>query len=215
MTSDYPELAHWVAAGRRVVHESDTKALLARAGIAIPARNPDDGTCVVKLSSDRFPHKSEHGLVRLGVPAALAPQIIAELGAHDPTGVVLVEEMIQDGVAEWIVGCRHDPTFGPVIVLGPGGVLVELLDTTHVRLAPLDHATARRALIMHEPALSLLSGFRGRRCADITALVDLIVRLSNFFFEHADQIEEIEVNPVIVRPVGHGAVAADALMTLR
>ena len=215
MSADYPELARWAAAGRRVIHERDTKILLARAGVAIPAEAPAQGACVVKLSSDRFAHKTEHGLVRLNVPVAQAPAVMAELEAYDPDGMVLVEEMISDGVAEWIVGCRHDPTFGPVVVMGPGGILVELLDAACVRLAPLAPHAALQAIARHSPAAKMLNGMRGRPAGDVTALVDLVVRLSAFFAEHADRIHEIEVNPVIVRPAGRGVVAADALMTLR
>ena len=68
-------LGRWVAAGRSVVHEHDTKALLAEAGIAVPRRDPAAGPCVVKIASDRYPHKTEHGLVRLGVPVAEAAAI--------------------------------------------------------------------------------------------------------------------------------------------
>ena len=119
-----------------------------------------------------------------------------------------------DGVAEWIVGCRHDTTFGPVVVVGAGGILVELFDEAKVRLAPTDLATARRAIASQRGA-RLLAGIRGKPAGDLEALAALVVSLSTFFAAHAESIAEIEINPVIVRPVGRGAVAADALITLR
>ncbi len=207
-------LSTWIAAGRTIVHEADTKALLAQAGITIPRRDPADGICAVKIASDRYPHKTEHGLVRTGIPAAKAPAVAAELATRVPDGVRLIEEMVTDGVAEWIVGCRHDPTFGPVVVVGSGGVLVELLDESKVRLAPTDAATARRAITTQRGA-RVLEGIRGKPPGDLNALAELVARLSQFFADNADTIEEIEMNPVIVRPAGLGAVAADALIRLR
>ncbi len=207
------ELAGWRAGGRTVVHELDTKAMLTRAGVTVPRRDPDAGLCAVKVASDLHPHKTEHGLVRIGVPASEARAVAAELVARVPAGEMLVEEMVSDGVAEWIVGCRHDPTFGPVVVIGAGGILVELLDEAKVRLAPVDEATARRA-IERQRGARVLAGVRGKPAGDLDALAMLVARLSAFFVEHAGHIEEIEVNPVIVRPAGRGAVAADALMKL-
>jgi succinyl-CoA synthetase beta subunit len=208
------QLSAWRARGRRVVHEADTKRMLAAIGVQVPARNPGSGPCVVKLASDLFPHKTEHGLVRLNVAAADTDGVAAEMLARDPDGEALIEEMVGDSVCEWIVGCRRDPTFGPVVVVGAGGILVELLDAAKVRLAPAD-AGAARAAIMRQPSAKLLAGLRGKPAADVDALVDLVVRLSRFFADHLDEIEEIEINPVMVLPCGRGAVAADALMILR
>ena len=207
-------LASWVAAGRTTVHELDAKALLATAGIAIPHRNPTSGATVVKIASDQYPHKTEHGLVRVGVAACDAQAVADELAAKISSGEKLIEEMITDGVAEWIVGCRHDATFGPIVVVGVGGILVELLDEVKIRLAPVDLATARRA-IQSQRGARILEGLRGKPPGDLEALAALVVRLSQIFAEHADIIDEIEVNPVIVRPVGKGAVVADALMKLK
>lgn len=207
-------LRDWIAAGRTVVHEADTKMLLAQAGIAVPRRDPAEGLCAVKIAADAYPHKTEHGLVRVGVPAAHAQAVADEMARRAPEGVRLIEEMVADGVAEWIIGCRHDPTFGPVVVVGAGGVLVELLDEFKVRLAPTDLATARRAITTQRGA-RVLEGIRGKPAGDVEALAELVSRLSQFFACHADTIEEIEMNPVIVRPAGLGAVAADALIRLR
>lgn len=214
MRTSNGQLIQWTSERRTVVHEADTKDLLAQAGIPIPRRNPQSGACVVKLCSDRYPHKSEHGLVKLNVPAAQTDAVGAEMRSRDTAGVLLVEEMIADGIAEWIVGCRHDSTFGPIVVVGVGGVLVELLNEVKVRLAPTDFATALAA-IQSQRAGKALAGLRGNPSGDIKALATIVSTASNFFSIHSELIEQMEINPVIVRPAGQGAVAADALMILR
>jgi acetate---CoA ligase (ADP-forming) subunit beta len=214
MRSAAAKLLEWVHAGRTVVHEADSKTLLGEAGVALPRRDPKSGACVVKLCSDKYPHKTEHGLVELNVPAAQIGEVAAVLSARAGDGVLIVEEMIEDGVAEWIVGCRHDATFGPITVIGAGGIFVELINEAKARLAPVDAATASRA-IRSQRASKLLMGARGRPKGDIDALIGVVTAVSAFFAEHAGLIHQIEINPVIVRPVGQGAVAADALMVLR
>lgn len=208
------QLGAWRSGGRRVVHEADTKRLLQSAGIRVPMRDPGQGACVVKLASDLFPHKTDHGLVKLNVAATDARALAEAMLAHDPEGEALVEEMVSGTVCEWIVGCRQDPTFGPVIVVGAGGILVELLDAAKVRLAPTDDAGARSA-ITRQTAAKLLGGLRGKPEGDLDALVDLVVSLSHFFADNADDIAEIEINPAMVLPKGQGVVAADALMILK
>jgi succinyl-CoA synthetase beta subunit len=206
-------LSAWARAGRSVVHEADCKALLGEAGVALPRRDPASGECVVKLCSDAYPHKTEHGLVKLNVPVAQAHAVAATLRARDPAGVLIVEEMIVDGVAEWIVGCRHDATFGPITVIGAGGIFVELINEAKARLAPVDAATAALA-IRSQRACKVLEGARGKPRGDIDGLIRIVTTVSAFFAEHARIIQQIEINPVIVRPAGKGAVVADALMLL-
>lgn len=207
-------LEGWVRQGRRVVHEADSKDLLAQIGVPLPARDPADGKVVVKLCHDDFAHKSDHGLVRLGLDPSEAADVAAEMVARVPGGIALVEAMEMDAEVEWIVGCKNDDTFGPIVLAGPGGVLVELLDAGEIRLAP---ATTDTALDMlgRGAGARLLEGMRGAPAADRAALADMISRISVFFAEHADLISEIEINPVMVRADGKGLVAADALLVLR
>jgi acetate---CoA ligase (ADP-forming) subunit beta len=208
------QLEAWRRAGRRIVHEADTKSVLASAGIPVPRQGRGTGPFAVKLSSDRFPHKTDHGLVALNVTSSNLDACIKRLKAADPDGRVLVEEMVGGGLVEWIVGCKHDQTFGPIVLAGPGGVFVELLNQVEIRLAPTQPKIAL-GMIKQGHGARLLQGLRGKPPADETALCDIIVRLSQFFAQHADLIEEIEINPVIVRKSGEGAVAADALLVLR
>ena len=121
---------------------------------------------------------------------------------------------MEDGsVAEWIIGCKRDDTFGPIVLAGPGGILVELIDTAEIRLAPAKPQTAE-SMVRSGPGARMLAGLRGAEPADRGGLADLISRISVFFAENADLISEIEINPVMVRADGKGLVAADALIVL-
>jgi len=208
------QLEDWLRAGRSIVHEADTKKILGAVGIPIPRQDRRCGRFAVKLSSDRFPHKTEHCLVELNVTTSGLDASIKRLQAFDPDAQVLVEEMVEGGLGEWIVGCKHDKTFGPIVLAGPGGIFVELLNQVEIRLAPTQPKVAL-GMVRQGHGAKLLTGLRGKQSADEIALCDIIVRLSQFFAQHEDLIEEIEVNPVIVRKNGDGAVAADALLVLR
>tara|TARA_E500000318_G_scaffold78156_1_gene73085 strand:+ start:44709 stop:45380 length:672 start_codon:yes stop_codon:yes gene_type:complete len=206
-------LENWRRAGRRVVHEADAKDLLQRIGVPVPTREPFEGRCVAKLCHDDYPHKSDHGLVRLGLSPQEAGQAAAEMAARIPGGTPLVEAMENDAVAEWIIGCKRDDTFGPIVLAGPGGILVELIDAAEIRLAPTEQQTAE-AMLHSGPAARLLEGLRGGEPADRDALAQLISRVSVFFAENVDLISEIEINPVMVRADNKGLIAADALIVL-
>lgn len=206
-------LENWQRAGRKVVHEADSKDLLQRIGVPVPKRDPVEGRCVAKLCHDDYPHKSDHDLVRLGLSPEEAKQAAADMAERFAGGTALIEEMEEDSVAEWIIGCKRDDTFGPIVLAGPGGILVELIDAAEIRLAPAGPQTAE-TMVNSGPGARLLSGLRGAKPADRGALADLISRISVFFAEYADLISEIEINPVMVRADGKGLVAADALIVL-
>src|SRR5690606_8842343 len=125
---------------------------------------------------------------------------------------VLVAEMITDGV-EMLVGITRDPVFGPTVALGLGGVQAELLRDVTYRVAPFDEETAREMLDELRGS-RLLTGFRNRAVADVDALVAAVASLSHAAWAHRERLVELDVNPLFVRPRGHGVVAADALMVL-
>ena len=116
-------------------------------------------------------------------------------------------------MAEWIVGCKRDATFGPIILAGPGSILVALIDAAEILLAPSGPQTAER-MLSSGPGDRLLMGLRGAEPADRGALAGLISRISVFFAGNADLISEIEINLVMVRADGKGLVAVDALIVL-
>ncbi len=174
---------------------------------------------VLKIVSPHILHKSEAGGIRLnlGDPVAVTAayrQLMQKAAATNP-GVylegVLVEAMAPQGY-EVIVGMRRDPQFGPLIMFGLGGIYVELLTDVSFRVAPLNRAEAL-AMIHETKAGRLLSGIRGHETADINAVVDCILRLSQLALDFP-QIEEVEVNPLLVLAQGQGAVALDGRIIL-
>jgi acetyltransferase len=109
---------------------------------------------------------------------------------------------------EAIVGLRNDPLYGPLLLIGSGGVLVELTKDVGLRLLPVTPDDVS-ATIDGLKLKTLLAGFRGRPAADRAALEKTALALSQFFLDHRAKIEDIEINPLIVRPGEHGAVAVD------
>jgi acetyltransferase len=174
---------------------------------------------VLKIVSPDILHKSESGGIALNLPHAAAVQaayrhIMERAAAAAPearlTGV-LVQKMAPPG-HEVIVGVRRDPQFGPLLMFGLGGIYVELLTDVSFRVAPISRAEAR-AMIAETKAGRLLAGLRGQPPADIEAVVDCLVRLSQLALDFP-QIEEVEVNPLRVLPQGEGALALDARLIL-
>ena len=208
-----------------VLSEREAKGLLARAGIPVPpgelVRSPDEaaaaagriGTPVaVKAVGRGLAHKSERGAVRLGLEARA--EIEAAARTLLPLGDgLLVERMVGDGVAEVIVGVSRDPQVGLVLVVGSGGVLAELAGDRVVLLAPASREEIETAL-SELKAAALVDGFRGRPAGDRAALVDTVLAVQRFALDRADRLIELDVNPLIVRPAGHGVAAADALLRL-
>ena len=120
----------------------------------------------------------------------------------------LVARMIEGGV-ETVIGIKRDPVFGPVVLFGLGGVYVEVLKDVTLRLAPIDHATAKE-MIRAIKGYPLLAGARGKPPADLDALADALVAMSQFGAAHADRVTSVEINPFIALP--KGGVAVDALI---
>jgi acyl-CoA synthetase (NDP forming) len=174
----------------------------------------------LKVQSVSLPHKTEAGAVALNVPAAGAAEayqrIVASAKKHAPGAVidgVLVQPMAAPG-RELILGIKADPQWGPLLMVGLGGVMVEALGNVALAPVPLDHAAARR-LIGEIGGAQVLGPFRGAPRSDIEALADLIVRLSLFAADHAADIAEIDLNPVIVHAQGAGVSVIDALIIKR
>jgi acetyltransferase len=112
---------------------------------------------------------------------------------------------------EVILGLLRDPDFGPVVVFGSGGILVEVLEDSALRLPPLSHEEALE-MIHGTRGVRLLRGFRGRAPADLDALADALVRLSQLAVDLGDLIAALDINPLIVLPRGQGVRAVDALV---
>ncbi|MFD5824444.1 acetate--CoA ligase family protein [Lentzea sp. NPDC060358] len=159
------------------------------------------------LKADWLAHKSEHDAVRIDVtdPAAAFAEMHARLGP----GTYVLEEMdTRRDVVELIIGARRDRSFGPVVLVGAGGIHAELFGDTAVELAPVTAATAR-AMVERLVCAPLLSGWRGAPAADIGALAEVIARISETIAARPD-LAEVELNPVRVGP--DGVLAVDALV---
>ena len=175
---------------------------------------------VLKVQSSDLPHKTEAGGVRLNLGDAEAVRaaydaMMRDVLAYAPAARidgVLVQKMAPKG-HELVIGMVNDPTFGPIMMVGSGGVTVELFgDVTHSP-APVDQAEALRMLYRLR-GIRLLTGFRGAAAIDLAPVTALIERLSQAAIAHADRITELELNPVIVHGDGSGVTVADALVTL-
>jgi len=168
----------------------------------------------LKIVSSDISHKTEAGGVMLGLktPAdvvAAAKTLAARAKKHNRKARIdgfLVQEMV-DGV-EVLLGARNDALYGPLLVVGSGGVLVELARDVALRLLPASSADVK-AMIDGLKLKTQLKGFRGRPPADAAALVKAAVGLAKFFVDHRDVLADIEINPLIVRAKGEGAVAVD------
>jgi succinyl-CoA synthetase beta subunit len=164
------------------------------------------------------PHKTEAGGVKLGVTketlAAAAKQVIDNAKKHVPGANidgVLVSEMAAG--LETLIGVINDPSFGPVVALGLGGVFTEVLKDVTYRVAPFGIETARD-MISELRAAKLFEGYRGKPAADKEALAKALVAVSSMAVALAPRLKELDINPVFVGPVGEGVVAADALIVL-
>jgi acetate---CoA ligase (ADP-forming) len=175
------------------------------------------GPVAVKIAAPI--HKTDVGGIELGletpeeVAVAIerirAALIAADLGEHASS--FLVQEMVGDGI-EMVVGVTHDPSFGPIVMAGMGGTLVELIRDVSMRITPLTDQDVRDMLIDLRMA-PLLTGYRGSPPADVKALKNLLYRI-NALVEDVPEVAELDLNPVFVRPDGEGVLAVDVRMKL-
>ncbi len=167
----------------------------------------------MKVISPKISHKSDRGGVALNITGASAAEnafeALRKLGGKDCPGV-LMQEMVSGGV-EIILGAKRDPAFGPVVLVGPGGIYVEILKENAIRVAPISRYEAEE-MISELKASAILRGARGKKALDVKALVDALLRLSQLMIDFPE-IEGIDINPVIVRE--KGAVVVDARISLK
>jgi acyl-CoA synthetase (NDP forming) len=189
------------------------------AGEAVRAARELGFPVALKVESPDLPHKTEAGVIRLDLRDEAAVEdafgaVMMNAKKAAPAGrisSVLVQPMIPRGV-EVMVGGRIDPQFGPLVVAGLGGVLVEALGDTSVALAPVG-ADAARKMLDSLKGRKLLDGFRGSEPVDIGRLADTIARISEFLVDNASAVAELDVNPLIC--AGSRIVAVDALIVRR
>ncbi|MFC8505026.1 acetate--CoA ligase family protein [Streptomyces sp. NPDC057411] len=203
------------AYGIRVPREQ----LVTSAAAAVRAAGLVGYPVVMKASGAQLAHKTELGLVKVGLTSA--SQIrdtyreltdIARYEGIDLDGI-LVCQMVPRGV-EMVVGVTRDPLFGPTVTVGLGGVLVEVLNDAAVRVPPFGEREARD-MLDELRGRALLDGVRGAPPADVDALVEVVLRVQRMALELDGELAELDINPLMVLPRGQGAVALDALAVCR
>ena len=216
--------------GRTVLTEYEAKKLLKKAGIPIVAtelaKTQKEAVSLsqkigfpvaLKIVSPDVVHKSDSGGVKLNIGSvsqvkSAYSEMMKTISQKYPDAViqgVTVQKMARPGV-EVIVGSSKDPQFGPVIMFGLGGIFVEVLKDVSFRVVPVRRRDADE-MLKEIKGYSLLQGYRGKDPSDTAALVEIILKLSQFMEEN-QQVKELELNPVFA--YAKGALAVDARMIL-
>ncbi|MFG2379623.1 acetate--CoA ligase family protein [Streptomyces avermitilis] len=203
------------AYGIRVPREQ----LVTSAAAAVRAASLVGYPVVMKASGAQIAHKTELGLVKIGLTSASqvrdAYRELTDIARYEGISLdgVLVCQMVERGV-ELVVGVTHDQLFGPTVTVGLGGVLVEVLRDVAVRVPPFGEDQAR-AMLGELRGRALLEGVRGGPPVDVDALVEVVIRVQRMALELGDDLAELDINPLMVLPRGQGAVALDALAVCR
>ena len=212
-------------------NEFHAKQALAAAGIPVPREtvvaSADEAVAtaratgypvVLKIASEDIAHKTEVGGVALNLQdddavRAAYERIMANVRLQAPQARidgVLVAPMVRGGV-ELIAGVSRDPVFGPVVMVGMGGIYAEVLKDVAVQVAPVSEDEALR-MIRSLKLFPLLDGARGQAKADVAAAARTVAQLSAFACRHAQDVGEIDMNPILVKSEGEGVLVLDALM---
>jgi len=224
MCSGRPDLSEYIskkvltAYGVPCVHE----VLCRSAREAVQAAEDIGYPVVLKVVSPQIQHKTEAGTIHLDLHEKneveqVFEELIEKARTYDLSAViegVLCQKKIEEAVAEAIVGILVDPHFGPAVVFGRGGVMVEILEDRALGIPPLSRSEARE-MIESTKASQLLHGFRGSHKADLEALTETLVGIGRLAVDQADRIEALDINPLLIMPEGRGVVAVDALFVLK
>ncbi|MDT9690543.1 acetate--CoA ligase family protein [Streptomyces sp. P9(2023)] len=203
------------AYGIRVPREQ----LVTSAAAAVRAAGLVGYPVVMKASGAQLAHKTELGLVKVGLTSASqvrdAYRELTDIARYEGVDLdgILVCQMVGRGV-EMVVGVTRDPLFGPTVTVGLGGVLVEVLNDAAVRVPPFGEEQARD-MLGELRGQALLKGVRGAPPADVDALVEVVLRVQRMALELDGDLAELDINPLMVLPRGQGAVALDALAVCR
>lgn len=175
---------------------------------------------VMKVESNDILHKSDVGGVMLNIKSLEQAEeaydkILANAAQHAPNAKIngiLMQKMLKAGT-EMIIGLNSDPQFGPMLLVGMGGVFVEVFKDAALYPVPLNHDEALH-MLQALKSFKLLNGYRGNPPADIEALTDMMVRISDFAYRKKDTLKELDMNPLFVYPKGEGVAIADALAVM-
>lgn len=175
---------------------------------------------VMKVESNDILHKSDVGGVMLNIKSLEQAEeaydkILANAAQHAPNAKIngiLMQKMLKAGT-EMIIGLNSDPQFGPMLLVGMGGVFVEVFKDAALYPVPLNHDEALH-MLQSLKSFKLLNGYRGNPPADIEALTDMMVKISDFAYRKKDTLKELDMNPLFVYPKGEGVAIADALAVI-
>ena len=230
MNTKQPVIDRARSEGRSLLTEIEAKELLKQAGInvidtklatsreeAISISRQFGFPVVLKIASPDIVHKSDAGGVKLGLTtskqvAKAYDDILAAIRREYPRAAiqgVSVQKMARPGV-EVIIGMSKDPQFGPVLMFGLGGILVEILKDVSFRIVPLTRRDASE-MIREIKGYSLLEGYRGQEPVDVSSLEELLIKVSSFV-EQNPEVKELDLNPTFA--YSDGAVAVDARVIL-
>lgn len=226
-------LKHARAEGRLSLGEVEARDVMQAYGLVLPqsklARSPEEAVrlaaeigfpVVLKIASPDILHKSDIGAVKLGLSDSTDVRDAYELieyrsRRHNPDADiwgVLVQQMIVGG-KEVIIGMSRDPQFGPLLMFGLGGIYVEVMKDVVFRIAPIDRREAQ-AMVTGIRSYPLLKGVRGEPPADVDAVIETLLRVSQLVTDFPEVVE-LDVNPLIVHEAGQGATVLDARMIIR
>ena len=218
--------------GRKGIGDAEAQAILKAYGITAPkstvAATKDEAIAycerigypvVMKIASPDILHKSDVGGIIVGVENAEQARgafdtLIKRAQDHKPDAVIWgcqIQEMVS-GAREIIIGMNRDPQFGPLVMFGLGGIYVEVLKDVTFRVAPMSRLQAKE-MVEAIRAYKLLTGIRGQPPSDLDAVVDTILRVSQLVTDF-EEIAELDINPLLVREQGKGAVAVDMRLIL-
>ena len=220
-----------VSGDSQMLDEWASKQLMASFGLPVPngrlaslaevgdAADSVGYPLVIKGVSDQLAHKTEAGAVALNLKdrdAAIATATemdarLSEQGLSDCN--FLIEPMVSNAVGELIIGLKRDEQFGLALIVGTGGILVNLINDSAPLLLPTNREAVAEALDSLK-GNKLLHGYRGRPHADVEAVIDAVMAVADFAMEHWSSVTELDINPLIVGPKGEGAVAVDAMVRM-
>ena len=221
-------------AGRRTINEYESKQLLSAFGVPVTREQRvatlNEATraareigypVVLKVVSDEIPHKTELGLVAVGLASdgdlthafQRLQQQLERVEPRPSDAAVLVQEFVADGI-EVFAGISRDPDFGLTLAFGMGGIAIEITRDFALRTLPLREGDAE-AMIAETRGAAMLGAIRGRPAADVASLAACLNALADFAHHNADMLDEIDLNPIKALPEGRGCVVVDALIVAR
>jgi len=220
-------LKNKIETNQTVLTEFESKELLQEIGILVPGQKLTTSKeetlsaaesigfpIVLKLMAEDIVHKSDTGAVKLNLKSKQEVENAYEELMKIPSQKekkISVQKMADEPITELIIGMTTDPQFGPALMFGIGGILVELLEDVSFRIAPITEYDAKE--MIHEiKGYPLLNGYRGKPKADINAIIDCLMKISDLVTEF-DEIEELDLNPVFIYE--NGLICVDARIILK